>query len=153
LVTLVRFLGRETHELFLRQATRYLVEGVGLVFPFFVGVFVCEFGGCGGVDVAGCAGRGLEFDDQDFEDFEGGGDDGVLVGVYEGNVLVYVEDAELAIGKDGKARKTKGKNSGGDRPLPCLASNVSTTNLTLGIRLIGQPFITARKVERGRQST
>jgi len=61
------------------------IQDVGVdVFPsVIVGFFVCELGGCG----CCCRGRrcvsscGGEFFDEDFEDFEGRGDDGELVRV------------------------------------------------------------------------
>ena len=79
---------RKSHELFSAEAAAEVDERVGFVFPVAVfGAFVGEIGGGGGVE--GRAGCGLEFDDEDFEDFEGRGDNGVLVGVYGGMLVIW----------------------------------------------------------------
>jgi hypothetical protein len=71
--------------LFLTEAGPEIEERIGFVFPVAsVGavVFVCEFGGRGSVE--GGAGCGGEFEDEDFEDFEGGRDRRVCVWVCAG---------------------------------------------------------------------
>jgi len=65
--------------LFFAETATKIDKRVRLILPVAVigAVVFGEFGSCGGVE--GCAGGGLEFDDEDFEDLEGGGDDGPFV--------------------------------------------------------------------------
>jgi hypothetical protein len=78
-----RLFSRKRHELFFAEAASEIDKWVRLIFPVTVfGTFVLgELGGSRGVE--GSAGCGLEFDDEDFEDFEGRGDDGPLVWICE----------------------------------------------------------------------
>jgi hypothetical protein len=77
-----RFISRIHHQLLFAEPAAEVEERILLVFPVIVvcGALFSEFGGCGGIEVCG-AGCGLEFYDEDFEDFERGGDEGVLVGI------------------------------------------------------------------------
>ena len=77
-------IGRKRHELLATKPAAEVHKRIRLVFPVAaVGrVFVGEVGGCGCGERR--AGGGLQFYDEDFEDFEGRGDDGVLIGVCGG---------------------------------------------------------------------
>jgi hypothetical protein len=63
--------------LFFAKAGPQVDKRIRLVFPVLVvgALIFGEFGSCGGVE--GVTRCGLEFDDEDFENFEGCGDDGV----------------------------------------------------------------------------